>query len=138
MKVEVSQKLDILNSLLKQLKESSDEVGAVAIFIGVVRGTRGEERVLKLEYEAHKALAPKVLKKIVREIKSKHGIIDAVVEHRVGTVKVGEEVMYVLIASKHREEGFRALAETVDRVKHELPIWKKEVTEKGTNWVENP
>jgi molybdopterin synthase catalytic subunit len=56
----------------------------------------------------------------------------------VGTVQVGEEVMYVLVASKHRREGRKALAELVDRIKHEVPIWKKEVTEKDTYWVENP
>ncbi len=83
-------------------------------------------------------MALRVLEKILRDLKSKHGIIDAVVEHRIGTVQVGEEVMYVLIASKHREEGFRALTETVERVKHEVPIWKKEVTESGAYWVENP
>jgi molybdopterin synthase catalytic subunit len=137
MKVKVSRKLDSLNSLVSQLKKSSDEIGAIAIFIGVVRGTHGEEKVLRLEYEAHKALALKVLKKIVRDLKSRHEIIDVVVEHRIGTVQVGEEVMYVLIASKHREEGFRALTETVERVKHEVPIWKKEVTENGAHWVEN-
>lgn len=138
MKVKVSQTLDDLSSLISQLKKSSDEIGAIAIFAGAVRGTRKDERVLRLEYEAHEMLASKVMKKIIEDIKNKYGIIDAIVEHRVGTVTVGEDVIYVLIASKHREESFKALTEMVDRVKHEVPIWKKEVTEKGAHWVETP
>ncbi len=138
MKVKVLQKLDPLDSLVEELKKSSNEVGAVTVFVGIVRGTREKEKVLRLEYEAHEALAPQTIKTIVEEQKTKHGIIDAIVEHRVGTVQVGEEVMYVLVASKHRREGRKALAELVDRIKHEVPIWKKEVTEKDTYWVENP
>jgi len=135
MKVKISQKLDSLNYLIGHLKRSSEEIGAIATFVGVVRGTSGTEKVLRLEYEAHKTLAPKVVREIIEDIKKKHGIIDAVVEHRIGTVQVGEDVMYVLTASKHREQGFQALTELVDRVKHEVPIWKKEVTEQGAHWV---
>ena len=138
MKVKVSQKLDPLDSLVEELKKSSNEVGAVTIFVGVVRGTHEKEKVLRLEYEAHETLAPQTIENIVEEQKTKHGIIDAIVEHRVGTVQVGEEVMYVLVASKHRREGREALAELVDRIKHDVPIWKKEITEKDAYWVENP
>jgi len=138
MKVKVSRTLESINSLISQLKGSSNEIGAIAIFVGIVRGTREDEKVLRLEYEAHESLAPEVMKKIIEELKAKYNLIDAIVEHRVGTVQVGEDVMYVLIASKHRKEGFQALTEMVDRVKHEVPIWKKEVTEKGAYWVENP
>jgi molybdopterin synthase catalytic subunit len=137
-KVKVSRKLDPLDSLVDELKKSSNEVGAVTIFVGVVRGTREKEKVLRLEYEAHETIAPQTIKTIIEEQKTKHGIIDAIVEHKVGTVQVGEEVMYVLVASKHRKEGRKALAELVDRIKRDVPIWKKEVTEKTAYWVENP
>jgi len=136
-KIKISQKLDSLNSLVKELKKSSDEIGAITVFVGVVRGTREKEKVLRLEYEAHETLAPQTIEKIIDEQKTKHGVIDAIVEHKVGSVQVGEEVMYVLIASKHRKEGRLALAEIVDQIKHEVPIWKKEVTEKNVYWVEN-
>lgn len=137
-KVKVSQKLDPLNSLIEELKKSSDEIGAITVFVGVVRGSHEKEKVLKLEYEAHETLGPQIIEKIISELKTKYNIIDAIVEHKVGVVQVGEEVMYVLIASNHRKEGRQALAELVDRVKHEVPIWKKEVTEKASYWVENP
>ncbi len=137
-KVKVSRQLDPLGSLVDELKKSSKEVGAVTVFVGVVRGSRGKEKVIRLEYEAHETLTQQTIKTIIEEQKTKRGIIDAIVEHKIGAVQVGEEVMYVLVASKHREEGRKAMAELVDRIKREVPIWKKEVTEKDAYWVENP
>lgn len=137
MRVKVSQKLDDLNTLISEMMKTSKEAGAIAVFVGVVRGAREDEKVLQLEYEVHEALAPERMKKIIGELKAKHGIIDAVVQHRTGIAKVGEEVMYALVASKHRKEAFQALEELVNRVKHEVPVWKKEVTEKKSYWVEN-
>ena len=137
MKVKVSHNLDSLEFLINELKKQTEEAGAIAIFVGAVRGTRGSEKVLRLEYEAHEDFAVETMKKIIGETKVKYGIIDAVIQHRLGAVKVGEDVMYVLVASKHRAEAFPALSEIVERVKHEVPIWKKEVTEKKSYWVEN-
>jgi len=137
LKVKVSHNLDSLEFLISELKKQTEEAGAIAVFIGAVRGTRGDEKVLRLEYEAHEDLAVETMKRIIEETKAKYGIIDAVIQHRLGSVKVGEEVMYVLVASKHRAEAFPALSEIVERVKHEVPIWKKEVTEKKSYWVEN-
>ncbi len=137
MKTKVNHKLDSLSDLISEIKKKSDEIGAIIIFIGIVRGKSQEgEQVLRLEYEAHETLAIKVLKNLVKEVISKHNIIDGIAEHRIGQVKVGEDIMYILVASKHRKEGFKALEELVDRIKREVPIWKKEVTEKRSYWVE--
>jgi len=70
-------------------------------------------------------------------LKGKYGIIDAIVEHRVGVANVGENTVYALVASKHREEGFKSIIELIERLKHEVPIWKKEVTERGSRWIES-
>lgn len=135
MKVKVDRELDSLSSLIEHLKRSSDDVGAIAVFIGVVRGVSDGEKVLKLSYEAHEALASKVLEDILEGVKEKYGLIDAVAEHRLGDVSVGEDIMYVLVSSKHRDEAYKALIELVDRIKGEVPIWKKEYTEKGAKWI---
>ena len=135
--MKISHDLDDIETLIDGLKRLTDEVGAIAIFIGVVRGKRNDEKVLRLEYEAYEELASKVAEKIIEDSKTKYGIIDACIQHRIGTVKVGGDIMYVLVASKHRAEAFQALSEIGERIKRELPIWKKEVTEKGSYWVEN-
>ena len=137
MRVKISPNLDSLELLVDELKKQTEEAGAIAVFIGAVRGRRGDEKVLRLEYEAHKDLAAESMKKIIEEAKAKYGIIDAVIQHRLGEAKVGEDVMYVLVASRHRAEAFQALSKIVERVKHEVPIWKKEVTERRSYWVEN-
>jgi len=137
LKVKISHNLDDIETLIEGLKRLTDEVGAIAIFIGVVRGKRNDEKVLRLEYEAYEELASKVAEKIIEDAKTKYGIINVCIQHRIGTVKVGGDVMYVLVASKHRAEAFQALSEIVERIKREIPIWKKEVTEKGSYWVEN-
>jgi len=133
--VKVSKELDPLPYLISKLKKSP-EVGSISIFIGVVRGKgEGGERVIKLEYDHHPYLARKVLERIVKEAIEEYGLIDAIAEHRVGEVKAGEEALYVLVASKHREEGFKALKRIVEGIKSKVPIWKKEVTDKGCRWV---
>ena len=136
MKSSVVQRLSRVDYLISKLKSSQD-VGAIVVFVGSVRGTREKERVLRLYYEAEVDLANEALMRIAADLREKYGITDAIVEHRVGTVEVGEQTMQAVIASKHREEGFQALVELVNRVKHEVPIWKKEITDKGSYWIEN-
>ncbi len=138
MKVRISENLSSLNSLINEVKGSSDEVGAIIIFIGVVRGRNaGGEKVLRLEYEAYEEAAVKTLENIISDIKDKYGILDAIVEHKIGSAEAGEDTMYAVVASKHRDEGFKSLIELIERLKHEVPIWKKEITEKGSRWIEN-
>ncbi|MEM3173278.1 MAG: molybdenum cofactor biosynthesis protein MoaE, partial [Candidatus Bathyarchaeia archaeon] len=85
MKVKISEKLDELNSLLSEVKGASNEIGAVTVFIGVVRGVgKDEGKVLRLEYEAYEEAAKKALENIIEDLKRKYGIIDAIVEHKVG------------------------------------------------------
>ena len=136
MRAEFKPKLSPMSAVVEELRASSEEVGAILIFLGVVRGVSRGRKVLRLEYEAHPELAPEVLTRLVREARERHGVLDAVIEHKVGTADVGEPVMCIAVASRHRREGFSALRELVERVKHEAPIWKKEVTEEGAYWVE--
>ncbi|MBS7606795.1 MAG: molybdenum cofactor biosynthesis protein MoaE [Candidatus Bathyarchaeia archaeon] len=138
MKVKISDKLDDLNSLLNEIKETSTDIGAIIIFVGSVRGLgRDGERVLRLEYEAYEGVVEKTLEKIISDLKDKYGIIDAIVEHKIGPAHVGEDTVYALVASRHREEGFKSLIELIERLKHEVPIWKREVTEKGSYWIKS-
>ncbi|MCD6164184.1 MAG: molybdenum cofactor biosynthesis protein MoaE [Candidatus Odinarchaeota archaeon] len=129
-----------LQEIIDEIKRSPriNEVGAIACFIGIVRG-KGKDgsRVKKLEFEAYEEEANKVLSKICEETIEKNGVIDAHIHHNVGTLNVGEDIVYVVVAGEHREETFQALREAVERFKKEAPIWKKEHTEKGSYWVTN-
>jgi len=140
-KGEVHQKGEIsLQKIIDEIKKNPriDEVGAIACFIGIVRGIgKDGSKVEKLEFETYEEEVNKVLSKICEEIVEKSGVVDVHIHHNVGTLNVGEDIVYVVVAGRHREEVFQALREAVERFKKEAPIWKKEYTEKGSYWVTN-
>jgi len=117
------------------------EAGAIAIFIGVVRGkTKTGEKVEKLEIEAYEEKANEVLRSISEDLKKHEGIVDVQIHHFLGEFKVGEDLVYVLVAGSHRQNVFPVLAEAVERYKKEVPIFKKEYVvnksgERKSYWV---
>jgi len=120
--------LSILN-VLKSVKERPDyqKVGAITMFIGVVRGeTAKGEAVKGLELEAYSEKANQVLEKICKELKTRKGIVDVQIHHFTGKFELGEDLVYVLVAGGHRSQVFPVLEEAVERYKKEAPIFKKE------------
>ena len=108
-------------------KEDFQKAGAIALFIGVVRGeTVKNEKVQKLEIEAYEEKANEVLANICEDLKRKEGIVDVQIHHFLGEFDVGEDLVYVLVAGAHRKNVFPVLEEAVDRYKKEAPIFKKE------------
>jgi molybdopterin synthase catalytic subunit len=110
------------------------KAGAVAVFVGVVRGKSLKgEKVQKLQLEAYDEKADEVLSKICVDLKKKPGIIDVQIHHLLGEFKVGEDIVYVLVAGSHRGKVFPVLEAAVERYKEEAPIFKKElvITDKG-------
>lgn len=125
-----------LQGLMENLREKKgfDRVGAIALFIGVVRGeTPKGERVKKLEVEAYEEKANEALSNICSDLKKREGIVDVQVHHMLGEFDVGEDLVYVLVAGSHRENVFPVLKEAVERYKKEAPIFKKEyvINDKG-------
>jgi len=118
------------------------EAGAVAVFVGVVRGvTEKGERVEGLKLEAYEEKANEVLAGICGDLKKKSGIVDVQIHHLLGEFDVGEEMVYVLVAGSHRRETFGVLQLAVDRYKKEAPIFKREQIigkngRKKVYWVE--
>ncbi len=108
------------------------KVGAIATFIGVVRGeTAKGESVQKLMMEAYEEKANEVLAKICDDLRKKQGIIDVQIHHLLGEFSVGDDLIYALVAGSHREIVFSVLKEAVDRYKREVPIFKKEYVKSG-------
>jgi len=117
--------LNALNSVRD--KPNFNKAGALAIFVGVVRGetTKGE-KVEKLELEAYEEEANKLINKICEDLKKEKGIIDVQIHHFLGSFEVGEDLVYVLVAGAHRQNVFPVLEKAVERYKREAPIFKKE------------
>jgi len=120
--------LSILD-VLKSVKECPEyhRVGAITMFIGVVRGeTVKRETVKRLELEAYNEKANEVLEDICKELKTRKGIVDVQIHHFTGKFELGEDLVYVLVAGGHRQNVFPVLQEAVERYKKEAPIFKKE------------
>jgi molybdopterin synthase catalytic subunit len=114
------------------------ESGALACFVGVVREDPVREsnsKVARLEYEAYADVALKRMEEIRAEIKKRPGVTEVAIHHVIDSLQVGEPSLFVVILGRHRQEVFPALAETVERVKKEVPIWKKEFTANDSYWV---
>lgn len=104
--------------------------GAVVLFEGVTRD------VAELDYEAYLEMAEPRLSAIAAEEARRHGLCAVAVEHRTGTVPLGEPSVIVAASAPHRGEAFAGARAVIDRVKAEAPIWKVEVGEAGRRRVE--
>ena len=126
-----------LDSLLRKLKSSKsiEKAGAIGTFTGIVRAVTDETSTEFLEFEAHGELARKKMDEICKQLMEKEGIVDVLMHHKTGIIPAGEDIVYIAVAAGHREEIFPVLREAIERLKVEVPIWKKEHTVKGDWWV---
>lgn len=108
------------------------QAGAIVLFSGEVRDNNLGMSVDYLEYEAHDSMASKMIAAILDEAKKKWPLNIAVAQHRTGKVAVGESAVVVITASPHRSEAYAANRYIIDRIKHEVPIWKCEYFTDGT------
>ena len=110
------------------------ECGAVVLFSGVVRDHDGGQPVSQLEYEAHPE-AQEFLAECVRQEQERSGLRLAAV-HRVGSLAIGDVALVVAASSSHRPEAFRAVEHLTQRIKDEVPIWKRQHFASGVSeWV---
>ena len=112
-----------------------DANGGVVTFLGTTRNETDGRRVLYLEYETYEGMAEKMLARIAEEIHERWGTDHVSIAHRFGRLEIGEVSLVVAVASPHRVEAFAACQYAIDRIKKDVPIWKKEVFEDGEVWV---
>ncbi len=126
-----------LNSLLAKIRSLKDieKAGAIGTFTGIVRALTDETRTEFLEFEEYSEVARKKMYEICTELKQKDGIVDVLMHHRTGIIPKGEDIVYIAVAAAHREQLFPVLREAIERLKIEVPIWKKEHTLKGEWWM---
>ncbi|MCY2956564.1 MAG: molybdenum cofactor biosynthesis protein MoaE [Planctomycetota bacterium] len=109
----------------------SDADGALVTFAGTTRDHNDGAQVLKLSYEAYPEMAQKVMGAIFEEAVKRFTISRARVVHRLGEVPVGEASVLVVVAAAHRDAAFDACRFLMDRLKNEVPIFKRETLAKG-------
>jgi molybdopterin synthase catalytic subunit len=129
----VSQAIDIA-SLAAELRDPA--AGAVVTFDGRVRNHNAGQAVSHLEYQAYPALAISTGQRILEEEAARHGLLAAQAAHRTGPLAIGEAAVWVGVASAHRGPAFEAARTIMERLKYELPVWKKETYADGrSEWV---
>ena len=127
---------DVIDS--KQLSRSLQrpQDGAVVVFEGVVRNNTKGRPTLYLEYECYEQMALEQIARIGREIAGQFAIDRIGVVHRLGRLQIAEASVAVVATAAHRKPAFEAALEAINRLKREVPIWKKEFFADGAVWVE--
>ena len=110
--------------------------GAVASFVGLVRGGAGEGGVAAMTLEHYPGMTEKALSEIVAEAKRRWRLLSVRVIHRVGRLIPGDRIVFVAVSSSHRGEAFAACEFIMDYLKTRAPFWKKEETGEGDRWVD--
>lgn len=112
----------------------SDTSGALVMFHGIIRNHDGGQSVNSLDYSRHPQ-AQEFLAKIIAEEEERTGLKLAAV-HRVGPLQIGDAALVAAAAAAHRKEAFQAIENLVERIKAEVPIWKKQhFTSGSSEWV---
>lgn len=102
------------------------ECGGVGVFIGTVRNHHEGKAVTALKYTAYAPVAEKMIRQIEQEIQQQYGVSYVRVMHRIDSLQIGEEAIIAVAYAAHRREAFAACEAVVERVKHEVPVWKEE------------
>lgn len=109
--------------------------GGVVLFIGLVRDHNQGRPVVRLDYEAYDSMAVRSLSTICDEIEANTPGAKLCIIHRVGSLAIGDVAVLVAASAPHRAEAFSACRTAIERLKVEVPIWKKEFFPDGSEWL---
>jgi len=127
-----------LNEASRQALEAlvmRDSDGALVHFVGVVRNHARGRSVTRLFYEAYASMALTQMTRIADEVEARFEGTKVAVHHRTGMLEVGDVAVIVVAVSPHRAEAFDACRMLIDRLKQDVPIWKREIGPDGEEWV---
>jgi MoaE-MoaD fusion protein len=114
---------------------ANDEAGAIATFVGTTRVRSRGRDVVHLEYEAYEGMAEQVMADLAAELQRRYSLCAVAIHHRVGRVAIGAPSVVIAVSAPHRQDALAACRDAIDRLKVEVPLWKKEVYEGGEEWI---
>lgn len=123
-------------ALLAKFTAAAPGAGAVASFVGIVRGTNEGAPVEQLWLDHHQRLTAGALERIGEDARARFTLAAIAIVHRVGGVAPGEPIVFVAAAAAHRRAAFDAVDYAMDRIKTEAPLWKLETRDGTCHWVE--
>jgi molybdopterin synthase catalytic subunit len=125
-----------LSAEVAALRAADRGVGAVASFVGTVRDRNDGSAVSGLELEHYPGMTERAIEAMIDKALHRFDIRAARVVHRVGPLRVGEQIVLVAVTSAHRGQAFQACEFLMDYLKTQAPFWKKETTPEGARWVD--
>jgi len=110
--------------------------GGTCVFVGTVRDHSAAGDVTSLRYEAWNELAERRLDELATELTTGWELRKVAIFHRTGDLSVGEASVVIAVSAPHRPEAFEACRHAIERLKEDVPIWKKEALTSGdAHWV---
>ncbi|MFZ6755822.1 molybdopterin synthase catalytic subunit MoaE [Undibacterium sp. Ji50W] len=125
-----------LNAEMAHMRQGKPAIGALVSFVGVVRDMNEGQSVQAMELEHYPGMTEKSLEQIVQQAQQRWQLMDVLVIHRVGALMPLDQIVLVIVASRHRGEAFAACEFIMDYLKTQAPFWKKEQTPEGARWVD--
>lgn len=120
---------------IARLSQVSEAVGGMSLFVGQVRAQNDALESLTLEH--YPGMTEALLNDMAQEACTRFDLLACTVVHRVGTMAVGEQIVFVGSAAPHRASALQATAFLIDRLKTGAPFWKREQFQDGRRvWVE--
>jgi molybdopterin synthase catalytic subunit len=113
----------------------SPDAGGIASFVGAVRRRSRDRNVLHLDYEAYEEMAEEMLAQLGAELTERHALTAVAIHHRLGRVEIGEPSVVIAVSAPHRAAALDACREAIETLKTSIPLWKKEVYERGEEWI---
>ena len=122
---------------INKIKQLYSSVGAVTSFIGYVRDYNNNKKVQSINLEVYEEMAYKQFKKIIEKTKSKWELIDCLIIHRYGKLKVEDKIVLVSCFSENRKNSFESCNYIMDYLKKDAPFWKNEIYNNNNEWLIN-
>ncbi len=116
--------------------DMAGQYGATASFVGTMRDFNEDKKVTYMTLEHYPGMTEKHLDAIVREATEKWNLLDVLILHRIGKIKIAEDIVLVATWSAHRKDAFESCRVIMEQLKSGAPFWKKEETTSGAEWVE--
>jgi molybdopterin synthase catalytic subunit len=131
-----------IRSLVATVKRSplEDRSGAIATFTGRVRAKDAPDDppTEYLEFERYDGVATERMAAIREDLEAREGVFEVLLHHRTGVVEAGEDIVFVVVLAGHRQEAFETVEDGINRLKAEVPLFKKEVSVDGVFWAQQP
>ena len=115
-------------------QDNSD--GALVTFVGKVRDFNDGIQVNQLSLEHYPGMTEKVLEQLAAQARKRWDVNHITIIHRVGTMNLGEQIVFIGVSSAHRQAAFDACEFLIDFLKTKAPFWKLEATSDGDKWVD--